>query len=119
MNIDFNTEVTNLHRHILELIENYRQYILGFVPHTDVVKLAQYILHTKSCNSFISSTVLCMSGLHVESYNATRTGLEHGWLEMPEDEKDEEPEKEEEPEVDVEALEKQLQILAIELEEIA
>src|SRR5450756_2532114 len=33
-------------------------------------KLAQHILHTKACNSFLSALVLCLNGLHVESFNA-------------------------------------------------
>lgn len=80
INVDFDTEVVSLHRGVMNLLGKYRNYIMEFVPHTDNVKLAQYILHTKTCNSFISSTVLCMNGLHIESYNATRTALEHGWL---------------------------------------
>lgn len=70
----------DIHAEALSLIEKYMHYASIAKPYESFSSTAQYMLYTRSCNSFASAITLCLNGLFVDSYNSARVGLESGWL---------------------------------------
>jgi len=80
LNFDWNLEVKKLSTSIEQSLEKLRLHILKLDVKTEIRELAKYMLFTKSYNSFLSGLLLCRNGLHTESNNSIRIGLENGWL---------------------------------------
>lgn len=62
------------------LIKCYRDFILRINKETSISQLAQFILYTRSFNSFKSAILLAKEGLPIDCLNSLRLGLENGWL---------------------------------------
>ena len=77
-----NEESKNLQSEILSLLEKFSCFVNKLQPLTSHSQIAYYMLLTRSCNAFISAYTLCSNGLHVDSYNSVRMGLENGWLSL-------------------------------------
>jgi hypothetical protein len=67
---------------IISLLGKFSCFINNLQPLTSHSQIAYYMLLTRSCNAFISAYTLCSNGLHVDSYNSVRMGLENGWLSL-------------------------------------
>lgn len=80
LNFDWSLEVKKLNAYIEQSLEKFNHHILELDINREEAELSKYMLFTKSYNSFLSSLLLCRNGLHTESNNSIRLGLENGWL---------------------------------------
>lgn len=72
--------IKDMNGEIIACLEKYISYASKIRPFSTKSSTAYYMLLTRSCNAFISAYTLCQNGLHVDSYNSVRIGLENGWL---------------------------------------